>query len=98
METSLIIAIYLLAVNFAGFAAMGIDKRKARKHAYRISEATLFSIAIIGGSVGSIIGMYFFRHKTKHMSFVIGMPSILILQIAVIIFFYFNPFFSVKVM
>ena len=98
MKTNLVIAVYLLAVNIAGFAAMGIDKQRARKRAYRIPEATLFSIAVLGGSVGSIIGMYFFRHKTRHLKFVIGMPLILIIQIALIIFISLNPFFSVKVM
>lgn len=75
------IAIYLLLVNFTGFIQMFVDKRKARKGAWRIPEKTLFLMAIIGGSIGSILGMYTFRHKTKHMSFVIGMPLILILQI-----------------
>ena len=60
---------------------MGIDKWKARKGAFRIPEATLFIIAIIGGSVGSILGMYIFRHKTRHWYFVWGMPAILALQL-----------------
>ena len=64
---------------------MGIDKYKARKRAFRIPEATLFIIAVIGGSIGSIIGMYAFRHKTRHRSFVYGMPFILFVQIALII-------------
>ena len=60
---------------------MGIDKRRARKNAFRIPEATLFSIAIIGGSLGSILGMFFFRHKTKHWYFILGLPLILLIQI-----------------
>lgn len=60
---------------------MGIDKRKAIKGAFRIPEATLFIVALIGGSLGSILGMYTFRHKTRHMLFVYGMPAIFILQI-----------------
>lgn len=60
---------------------MFIDKKKAIKHAYRIPEATLFTIALIGGSIGSIVGMQWFRHKTKHWYFVIGMPAILIVQV-----------------
>lgn len=60
---------------------MGIDKRKAIKGAFRIPEATLFIVALIGGSAGSILGMYTFRHKTRHLLFVYGMPAILILQI-----------------
>ena len=85
-------AAYFAAVNLIGFALMGIDKRKAIKHAFRIPEATLFTVAIIGGSIGSILGMYFFRHKTRHWYFVYGMPFILILQIALIIFIYNGPF------
>lgn len=71
---------------------MGIDKRKAIKHAFRIPEATLFLIAFIGGSIGSILGMYTFRHKTRHWYFVYGMPFILLLQIALLIFLYNAPF------
>ena len=57
------------------------DKRKAKKNAWRISEATLFLVAVIGGSLGSIAGMYTFRHKTKHLNFLLGMPLILAVQI-----------------
>ena len=67
---------------------MGIDKWKAKKQAFRIPEATLFLIAIIGGSIGSLIGMYTFRHKTRHMTFVIGMPVILALQILILFLLY----------
>lgn len=70
---------------------MGIDKRKAQRSAYRIPEATLFTIAIMGGSIGSIIGMYLFRHKTKHWYFVFGMPIILILQLALLLLLYLSP-------
>lgn len=69
---------------------MGIDKRKAVKGVFRIPEATLFVVALIGGSIGSLCGMYTFRHKTRKWRFVYGMPAILILQIilAVLLFFY----------
>lgn len=63
---------------------MGIDKRRARRGAFRIPEANLFLTAAVGGSIGCIAGMYTFRHKTRHMSFVIGMPAILILQLAAV--------------
>lgn len=76
---------YLLVMNLIGFAIMGIDKYKAKKRAFRIPEATLFTVAAVGGSIGSIIGMYAFRHKTRHRRFVYGMPLILILQIALLI-------------
>ncbi len=83
---------YIILVNLIGFLLMGIDKRKAIKHAFRIPEATLFIIAIIGGSLGSIAGMYLFRHKTRHWYFVYGMPLILLLQIALILFVLNGPF------
>ena len=83
---------YLAAINLIGFALMGIDKYKAKKRAVRIPEATLFIVAIIGGSIGSIIGMYAFRHKTRHFSFVFGMPFILVVQIILIIAFLNAPF------
>ena len=86
MEVILCISAYVLAVNLLSFCLMGIDKRKAIKGAFRIPEATLFVIALIGGSIGSIAGMYTFRHKTRHTSFVYGMPAVLILQIILVIF------------
>ena len=76
-----LILIYLLIINAAGFLFMLIDKYKARKKLWRIPEATLMSIAILGGSVGSLIGMYTVRHKTKHPKFTLGIPVILVLQI-----------------
>ncbi len=74
--------IYLLIINLCGFLSMKIDKKRAEKKRWRIPEKTLFIIAAIGGSIGSIAGMRKFRHKTKHWYFVIGMPAILILQIS----------------
>ena len=95
MNTSLIFFMYLLLVNAVAFFIMGIDKRKAKKHEYRIPEKTLFLWAIAGGSVGSIVGMYFFRHKTRHPSFQIGMPLILLVQIYVFIRFLI-PFYALS--
>lgn len=87
-----IIAAYLLIMNIIGFALMGIDKRRAVKRLWRISESTLFVVAIIGGSLGSIIGMRVFHHKTKHWYFVYGMPAILIVEVlAVAAVVYFSP-------
>lgn len=86
MEVILVLASYLLIVNLIGFIMMGIDKRKARRKAFRIPESTLFVIALIGGSIGTIAGMYLFRHKTQHWYFVFGMPAILLLQIAVVLY------------
>ena len=77
--------IYLILINALSFVLMLIDKYKARKNLWRIREATLITVAIIGGSVGSILGMNVFRHKTKHPKFTIGIPAILIAQIALIL-------------
>lgn len=75
------IALYLAVINLTGFALMGIDKRKAVRHLWRVRESTLFLIALAGGSIGSILGMRVFHHKTRHWYFAYGMPAILILQI-----------------
>ena len=83
---------YFIIMNLIGFALMGIDKYRAKKRSFRIPEATLFIVAIIGGSIGSIIGMYTFRHKTRHWYFVYGMPFILLLQIILFIFLLNAPF------
>lgn len=76
-----LLAAWLLITNLAGFVQMYIDKRRAQKGRWRIPEKQLFLVAAIGGSIGSILGMQVFRHKTKHKSFVIGMPAILIGQL-----------------
>lgn len=86
-----IIILYVAAVNVVSFLMMGIDKRKAVKRAFRIPESTLFVLAIIGGSIGSIIGMHLFRHKTRHWYFLYGMPVILALQIILILAVLFSP-------
>ena len=79
-----IIIIYTIIINIIGFFSILIDKRRAIKNKWRIPEKTLFLIAIIGGSVGSIAGMRLFRHKTKHWYFAYGMPAILLVQIVII--------------
>lgn len=78
--------IYFLIINLIGFLSMGIDKLKAKKNWWRIPEGTLLMITILGGGVGSILGMYTFRHKTKKLKFTVGMPTILISEIALIIY------------
>ena len=85
------IIIYLLVINVIGFLAMWIDKRKAEKGRWRIQEKTLFMITLLGGGIGTISGMYAFRHKTQKLAFTIGLPGILILEIATVI--YFKVFF-----
>ena len=81
-----VLAIYLAAVNIAALAAMGIDKSRARRGKWRVSESTLFLLAVIGGSLGGILGIYAFRHKTLHKSFTIGFPVILVLQLALAVY------------
>lgn len=73
--------ICLCAVNLLAFFLMGLDKRRARRGKWRISERTLFLSAIFGGSIGTIFGMRCFRHKTKHRSFTVGIPVILAFQL-----------------
>lgn len=83
---------YLLIVNNVAFFLMGIDKKKAQTGAWRIPEKTLFLSAILGGGVGAIAGMQLFRHKTRHRSFVIGMPLILlawVILLAALIYFHY---------
>ncbi|MBO5057030.1 MAG: DUF1294 domain-containing protein [Lachnospiraceae bacterium] len=92
MDVITLLSVYFIALNLIGFALMGIDKYKAKKRAFRIPEATFFIVAIIGGSIGSIIGMYAFRHKTRHWYFVYGMPFILVIQIILIIVLLNAPF------
>lgn len=86
-----LILTYVIVVNLVSFFVMGIDKRKARKRAFRIPEATLFVLALIGGSLGSIIGMHLFHHKTRHWYFLYGMPVILALQVILILAVIFSP-------
>ena len=73
--------LYLVAINLVGFIAMFNDKQRAIHNKWRIPEKTLFIIAIIGGSLGAILGMELFRHKTKHLKFKYGFPLLLIIQI-----------------
>ncbi len=83
------ILFYLLLINLIAFLLMAIDKGKAKRNAWRIPEKTLFLSAIFGGSVGAILGMQVFRHKTKHKSFTIGMPVILAVQIVLVVVLFF---------
>ena len=91
MSVIYVLIIYIVLVNLLGFYAMYSDKLRSKKRAFRIPEATLFTIAIIGGCIGCIAGMYVFRHKTRHWHFVYGMPLILILQIIGLIALSISP-------
>lgn len=75
---------YLILVSLVLFGMMGIDKRKAVRHEYRIPEKKLFLLALIGGAIGGTIGMCLFRHKTKHWYFKYGFPMIGLIQIVAI--------------
>ena len=86
MSITQITIIYLLIINVAGFLIMGIDKHKAKMGSRRIPENTLFMFTILGGGIGTIAGIYVFRHKTKKLKFTIGMPLILILEILIFIY------------
>lgn len=81
------IIIYLITINIIGFLAMYIDKQKAKKGRWRIPEKTLFIITALGGGIGTIAGMYTFRHKTQKIAFVVGFPVITIFEIISIIYF-----------
>ncbi len=81
------IILYLVAINAIGFLAMFIDKEKAKKGKWRIKENTLLVITLLGGGIGTIAGMYTFRHKTKKMKFVIGFPVIVVAEIILAIMF-----------
>ena len=80
---------YLLAVNVVAFAAFGIDKYKAKRGLWRISEATLLLLAVVGGSLGALLGMRIWHHKTQHAKFRYGLPLIILAQIALI--YYLHP-------
>ena len=83
-----LLSYYLLLINAVGFMLMLIDKQKARKMRWRIPEATLFTIAFLGGSLGCIGGMYLVRHKTRHPKFTLGLPILLAVQIMLLVIFF----------
>lgn len=80
------VLLYLIIVNAAAFLLMLADKQKAKRGLWRIPESTLMGVAVIGGSVGTLAGMYTFRHKTRHLKFVLGVPLIFAIQILLTIF------------
>lgn len=80
-EIQIGIAVYLIIINLTAFIMYGADKQKAVRHKWRIPERVLIGIAVFGGSVGALLGMKVFHHKTKHMKFVIGVPVIIIIQV-----------------
>lgn len=91
MEVILLLVTYFVVMNLIGFLMMGSDKRKAVKHVWRTPEAVLFLPALLGGSIGSILGMHIFHHKTRHWYFRYGLPLILLLQLAIVILLLRSP-------
>ena len=81
---------YLIIINIINFILFGIDKRKAKKNKWRIPESTLLGLSFLGGALGALIGMRFFRHKTKKKKFTIGIPIFLFINIGIIIYGLFN--------
>lgn len=86
-ELCQLLGLYLIAVNLAAFGLMGADKRRARRGKRRISEKTLFLPAVLGGALGGTLGMRMFHHKTRHWYFRWGFPLLLVLQLAVAVWF-----------
>ena len=76
-----------IIINLTGFIIMGVDKKRAIRGAWRISEASLFCTAFLGGALGCTIGMHFFHHKTRHWYFRLGLPAIFVLQLLLLLFF-----------
>lgn len=91
MSVLQIILYYLATMNLLGFLLMGLDKWRAKKHAFRIPEATLLMIAALGGAVGAMAGMHLFHHKTRHWYFLYGIPAMLIVHILLALFIWKGP-------
>ena len=80
------VCLYLLIINATSLIVMCIDKEHAKENFWRISERTIFTLTILGGSLGTLLGIYLFRHKTKHISFTVGVPIILSIHILIFVF------------
>ncbi|PLR98096.1 DUF1294 domain-containing protein [Bacillus sp. T33-2] len=81
------VVIYFIFMNLLGFYIMGADKKKAQMQLYRIKESTLFLVAFLGGAIGATFGMQFYRHKTKHLQFKLGLPLLSVLNFAGYLYF-----------
>ena len=90
MFTIKLITIYLLTVNLVAFILFGLDKRRAKRGEWRIPEKTLYTLALAGGTPGALAGMRFFRHKTRHYTFTLGLPAILLVQLLLIYYYYYK--------
>ena len=94
MTTEQLIFIYLVAINVVTFFMYGIDKWKAKRSKWRIREATLLGMAVIGGSIGAWLGMRVWHHKTMHKKFQLGIPLIIVVQIALVIWIISKSYFQ----
>lgn len=90
IDARTVLLVYLAAVNLILFAVMGADKSRARRRARRVPERTLFALCLLGGGAGGVLGMCVFRHKTRHLKFVIGFPLILIAEAAFLFLLFFS--------
>lgn len=90
MSKTLFFILYIFIINIISFILMGIDKRAAKNNMYRIPEKAFFSISFLLGSLGTYIGMYKFRHKTKHLSFKVLIPILLIVNIICIYYIFLH--------
>jgi len=86
----LIISIYLLMINIFGYFIITLDKKRAARRAWRISEKKLFSIALLGGGIGEFTAMMQYKHKTRHLSFMVGIPMIIVIQIILLMYIKFH--------
>ena len=93
-EYQRIIIIYLLVINIATFFTYGIDKWKAKKSKWRIREVSLLTLAVLGGSIGAWLGMKVWHHKTMHKKFQLGIPLIIVAQIALVIWIISKSYFQ----
>lgn len=84
--------VYLLVINFVAFIFYAVDKRRARRQQYRISEATLISLVSLGGGFGALAGIWLLRHKTRHKKFTIGVPAIMMAQVAFVLWLMADPY------
>ena len=87
-----LLELYLLAVNLAAFVLMGVDKGRARRGRWRISERALFLPALLGGALGGTLGMRAFHHKTRHWYFRWGFPLLLLLQLGLLVWLYIHRY------
>ncbi|WP_067843388.1 DUF1294 domain-containing protein [Amphibacillus sediminis] len=83
-----VITFYLLLINIVGLMIMKIDKKRAKQHHWRISERTIWLIALIGGAIGVLLGMKTYRHKTKHTTFRFGLPVLALIQVSLLVWFF----------